>query len=246
MYPAAGEAARIGPFGTCSFCIEPAVLNGLAYHSQRKTLYGIDSGATTGNPINYLWKIDPETGQATPIGPTGFINYWGAWGLAYADKPGRLYAATGGPSVGPNYGLYTLDPKTAEATLVGDLGLDCVATRDLAYDATTNKLYLGTEGGSCTGEDRNGLNVVDMNSGRATFIGPYSQGELNFYNVYSLEYDPIGQRLLGINCCAADGSHQVIEIDVTTGAAVQLTKIERRGELFLGLVFVPDRATGKK
>lgn len=99
-------------------------------------------------------------------------------------------------------GLYSLDPETGAATLVGNTGADVVA--GLAYDPIPDLLYATTT--------RSGnLYSIDYTTGAAALIG-----ELGFGLMHGLAYDSSTETLLGTyGESAGDGLYS---IDVSTGA----------------------------
>src|SRR5262245_26406672 len=121
--PTTGIKTPVGKFGT--------IISGLAYDSDQDILYGTDGGFTTS--INNLFQIDRTTGVATPVAPTGISELWG---IAYDPLSRQLFATTSGV---PDQSLYTINPTTGQATLIGSLGLPTdhpgnLATRELAFD----------------------------------------------------------------------------------------------------------------
>jgi ELWxxDGT repeat protein len=83
------------------------------------TLYGI------GYTNHILYRIDTLTGSAAPIGDTGIVV---AMDLA-ANGAGTLYATTGNK-------LWTVDPATGAATLVGSItGVQTGEVMGIAFDA---------------------------------------------------------------------------------------------------------------
>jgi hypothetical protein len=112
-----------------------ATLYGVSFHTGTGTLYTIDPGngsltAVGTSPVNYddfgsttsglyavglnedLYSINPISGAATLIGPTGLS--FGTW-RSLSTNSSTLYF-----SDGPN--LYTLNTTTGAATLVGNMG----------------------------------------------------------------------------------------------------------------------------
>jgi hypothetical protein len=113
-------------------------------------LYVVSSGATQD-----LYSINPTTGAATLIGPTG-LGY-GSW-RSLSTNSAALYFADG-----PD--LYTLNVHTGAATLVGAFG---------------NSAEMGamlTEAGTLWGGDdtRNTVDMIDPTTGAAT-LGPTPSG----------------------------------------------------------------------
>ena len=72
------------------------------------TIYTINE-----SPSAQLWKLNPTTGAATPVGPTGLSIHEGD--MTIHPRTGPLYVAIGSPER-----LYTVDKRTGAATLVGN------------------------------------------------------------------------------------------------------------------------------
>jgi len=214
-------ATKIGDFGF--------VINGLAYDSDNNILYGVDGGF--GVSINHLFRINIETGLATPIGPLGSINFWG---LAYDPTRHQLFATDA-------TSLYTVDSNTGHATLVGPLSPPTAAPQELTFDPFTNTLFLGTEG-VVNNIDVNGLNIVDRDTAALTFLGTYkADGPPNlFNNVRAIEFDPVQRMLIGI-----DFGGPLLIIDSSTGAATALREIVTPNNGFFGMAFVTQSARGE-
>ena len=120
-----------------------------------------------------------------------------------------IYAATGGSSAGS---LYTLDPTTGAATLVGalvDSAGAAYALTALDYDPISNTLYGGTSNTSPTA--RSNLVTVNPLTGLVTVIGAYgipsTMADFDF---------SAGGILYGWESA---GSHQLFTINAVTGAA---------------------------
>ena len=110
-------------------------LIGLSYDPISDMLFGSSAN-------NYLYKIDPETGNQEQIGPFGgSVGYM--VGLAF-DSEGVLY---GWDLVCDN--LWTIDTETGEATQIGSLGInlnydcdgDICKKDDILYIVHNNYLY---------------------------------------------------------------------------------------------------------
>ena len=120
--PLTGTSVTIGPITTLPGTVS---LSDLAV-SASGTLYGIDFGSD-------LYRIDPATGDATDIGPTGYaVN-----GLVVSPT-GTIYASG-------NDCLITIDPTTGAGTLVGSP--QYTSSGDLAFDASGD-LYMTAIGTS--------------------------------------------------------------------------------------------------
>ena len=116
------------------------------FGSTTSGLYAVSFGATQD-----LYSIDPVTGVATLIGPTG-LGY-GAW-RGLSTNSSTLYFADGAD-------LYTLSTSTGAATLVG------------AFGSSAEMGVLLTEGGNLYGGDdtNNTVDTIDIGTGAAT-VGP--------------------------------------------------------------------------
>ncbi|MEL6906087.1 MAG: hypothetical protein AAFP22_11810, partial [Planctomycetota bacterium] len=121
----------------------------LAHSGATGFLYGfaIDQGQTL------FARIDPATGQGTQIGGASGVEIQalacGPTGMAWAVDSTALR-------------LHTVDVSTGARTEVGPLGIAGVPT-GLTFDAATDALILGTEGGD--------LYRVDRSTGSAARIG---------------------------------------------------------------------------
>ena len=91
---------------------------------------------------NTLLRIDPTTAAVTVVGPTG-ISAGDFGDLSYNPADGKLYWVAGRD----NDNLYTIDPATGLATLVGFHGIDDLFA--LAWDTKNNVLYAEAAIASC-------------------------------------------------------------------------------------------------
>ena len=71
--------------------------------------------------MDFLWKYDPKKKSWAMIGDTG--RKWDRAGLAYHPGLHMLYASGYDPTKNVQ-DLYSIDPDTGEATLIGDSGID--------------------------------------------------------------------------------------------------------------------------
>ena len=94
-------------------------------------LLGLDQGG------DRLYSIDATTGAVTSIGSTGIspsLNYF-LGGLAF-DQNGNLYAALSN-SVADVNNLYSINPTTGAATLIGPIGSGLTVSGIAFYPAST-------------------------------------------------------------------------------------------------------------
>jgi len=127
------------------------------FGSTTSGLYAVSFGATQD-----LYSINPSTGSATLIGPTG-LGY-GSW-RGLSTNSGTLYFADGA-------NLYTLNTTTGAATLVG------------AFGGSSEMGVLLTEGGILYGGDdiNNTVDTINISTGAAT-VGPSSGLSGSFYGL---------------------------------------------------------------
>ncbi len=132
-----------------------------------------------------LYTFDSNAGYAVQtVGEYG-IGAERIGGLTF-DAGGTLYGMT----IGSNASLYTLDPATGTATLVGPLTIP-VSEGGLAIDPTDGKCY-------CAYGPNNTLLSVDLSTGEAAIIGPIDDGSRSYNGI---AFDAGGQLY------AVDNSH---------------------------------------
>ncbi len=154
--PLSGGAELIGGFKVSGF------MAGLAYDAANDRLYGV----TTATDL--LYRIDRDTGTATPVGPLGVSLMHG---LAFDPVNGMLYG-THGPAgeSGLLNRLYRIDPLTGEAAVVGEIGFfddSGGQVFGLAFQPGTNTLFGVLAGGGAKG----GLITIDTVTGAGALVG---------------------------------------------------------------------------
>lgn len=112
--PDTGAATLIGN-------LQVDAMYALAYNPADKYLYGANGEVGQGS---YLWKINPGTGAATAVGT---LDATGNFDLAFRPGDNVLFMASSG-----SFSLYTVDPLTATATVVGAYG-DALNVAGLAF-----------------------------------------------------------------------------------------------------------------
>jgi PEP-CTERM motif-containing protein len=121
-----------------------------------------------------------------------------------------LYAASGSNGVGGS--LYTVNPATGAATVVGPL-VDSVGNpygmSGMVWDASTSTLYGSTNFGSPTGAGS--LVTIDRNTGLVTVIGAIPAGAMA-----DITIQPGTGTLFGWQSA---GTHSLFTIDKATGAS---------------------------
>jgi hypothetical protein len=164
------------------------------------------SGRLYGVSDMFLYSLDPLTGAATAVGP--IAGFPAALGFG---PDGTLYVAAQHNSVGAN-GVFIVDPKTGDETIVTDFPFGYGASGDLAVEGRT--LYATVAGGT---EDV--LATIDLDTLEGNVEGP-----IGFGCVFGLVLQAGG--LFGFTC-----KGQVIQIDPSSGAA---TVVSMPGESFTG------------
>lgn len=114
-------------------------------------------GTDWSNSSSGLYSIDPATGTATLIGPTGQVRMIGL----VVDTDSTIYAI----SEESNSKLWTLDGSTGVATLVGALGFN-LQEGDMTIDPLTGVMYVANGLGD-------NLYTVSKTTGAATLVGSF-------------------------------------------------------------------------
>jgi uncharacterized repeat protein (TIGR01451 family) len=141
---------------------------------------------------------------------------------------GDLYAVTGagggaGCTGGTLSSLYTLDPATGAATLVGPIEVDSVQMRHvtgLAVHPSTGVLYAvaGDQTLDCSGFGDATLMTVDPATGAATVVGNLGTG-----NIPDMSFDPFGTLYAW-----SENGDDLYTVSLADGSATQV------GECFCG------------
>jgi hypothetical protein len=158
--PSTGATSTVGHTGI-NFSVYTTLGNG--------KMYGLDYA---GN----LYSIDLTTGAATMIGPSGLPPLGGGFANSLAASSSALYYTVDqtSPALGP--ALYTIDPVTAQATLVGP------TQADMAGSAFVNGTLYGFTYPYINGADTASIFSIDTSTGAATFeafTSPSVRGSIN-------------------------------------------------------------------
>ena len=167
------------------------------------------------NRDDYLYSIDLATGEATPIGPTGFED---VESLAFDRNCETLFAVDDVTDR-----LLTCDITTGDCTQVGNLGVDIIDT-GLAF-ADDLSLFMSTD----APKNPTRFFKVSRFTGVATPVG--NQGQ----EVTGLAAGPAGIFGLG-----GDGRDNLVRIDPETGAATPVGNLGTVSPRDGGLDFTAD------
>jgi len=148
---------------------------------------GVDAGV--------LIQINPATGQGTLIGVLGSFNNPNECGrfpdLAYDNATDTLYA-TGSNCDNLSRAIFTIDPDTAEATLIGETG----------FGGGGLGLAMRSDGtlfhSRLSGDDLS-FYTINLNTGAGTLIGTIDANipPVPRLNVNSMDFHPITGQLFG-------------------------------------------------
>ena len=156
-----------------------------------------------------LYTLDPETGEATLVGP--FDTPGAETIIAIAvDTDGNIYGHGIDLSDAPDK-LFNINPETGAANLIGSTGVDALFAQGMDFDPDTGQLYMAWYQGGGVG----GLRTVDTETGASELVGPFQGDELGFMAVPSAGFIFIENDLLA-GTLAPGGS---ITLDVTVDAS---------------------------
>lgn len=184
------KQTSIGLWTGCALALAASVCH--AGGAGGNDLLGIESG--TGK----LYRISTVNAGVTLIGPTGLAN---PAALEYGPN-GFLYAFTSGD----NANLYTLDPGTAAATLIGPLALPFVFEGGLAF--SPNGTAYATNG---DGAGNPQLLTINLNTGAASVVGTISGAP---HDINGLAWRSDG-KLIGLDRV----TNSLLEINPATAAS---------------------------
>ncbi len=165
-------------------------------------LYMVDGSDTS----SILYLIDQTTWEGTAIGGTGYPMH----AMTCDPTTDILYCAGGSPYESAN--LYTVDPSTGTATLVGSFSTGLNGVFDIAVDSTGQMYAVDVYTDS--------LYTVDKATGAATLVGPTGQNmnfeqdmcwDANLQTLYAVAYI-FGQNSVFCSVNTATGSVTVLGI----------------------------------
>ncbi|UCF49607.1 MAG: PQQ-like beta-propeller repeat protein, partial [Thermoplasmatales archaeon] len=146
-----GVLYGIDPYNDCEMWViggGGTGMNALAYDPITHKMYGSSDN-------NFLYEIDPVTGEQELIGPFGSgVMYM--IGMAF-DADGTLY----GWDLSDRF--WTIDTETGEATEIGPIGININYACDGEFHKESNILYIPT---------LDGLYAIDMDTGENYIVCP--------------------------------------------------------------------------
>jgi PEP-CTERM motif len=197
-----------------------------------------------------LDSVNPNSGAISVIGPTGFADCSSPSSptcgpnsqLSFGSAGGTLYAADFANN------LYTVDPATGNATLVGATGIPGIPFIPVStnpdgsfnfYDENLfdvgGSLYANFDAGSFNPNTFEFTTVIsaalygiDVNTGQATEIAPTDFGLVTVLNVNGTVY--------GFNGV----TNQIVTLDVTNGITSAVSSIDPSAGLIGGAAPVPE------
>lgn len=211
---------------------------GLAYDTSNHKLYALGQ---TYFGVSMLYTVNPATGFATAVGPSGATINFGTSGLAIDQASHKFYAVGDMDGLGQHRGLFDVNPATGAATLIGptvkagaylyDLGLDPVSGV-LYANGTYEFLGLGSE-----------LLTLNKGTGAETLIGNHgiTLGRQMFYG--GMAFHPVTNVCYGIGSISASTSG-LYTVNTSSGAATLVGPFVTNGTTDGALAFIPDNITG--
>jgi hypothetical protein len=166
----------------------PYNLNDAGFGSTTAGLFLIQAGAPTN-----LYSINPTTGAATLVGPTGITVGGGNGALSVSNDSGTLYWAVQSSSVAFQWSLYSLSTSTGAATLLGTTIGSFNAGGPNLGDEQVNALLF--EGGTLWAEFGNNvgpsIGTINTTNAAATVLEAESQTGGGQQNFLGLAPDPL-------------------------------------------------------
>jgi len=139
--------------------------SGLAVDPTDGTLYA-SSTLMSGGLSSTLYRLDPATATATPIGP---VTGGGRIIEIAVDAAGTLYGVDIAADV-----LVSLDKASGAANPIGSLGFDAEFAEGLDFDPSTNVLYFAAVDNQSVFSQPGEMYTIDTATGHATLVGGIS------------------------------------------------------------------------
>ena len=174
----------------------PVTLTGLAFNSSG-TLFAVDSLATT------LYTVNQTNGALTAVGGLGPAVVAGSAGVGLAFSPsGTLFLQDQDPNNNSN--LFTVDPATGLATLVGPVGV--MSSGSIAFVGNT---LFESNNASGTGDV---INVLNQATGAGTPL-PFATAAIDIFGLAN-----VNGTLFGF-----DANNEIMTINTTLGTSTFVT-----------------------
>lgn len=173
---------------------------------------------------NTLYQVSPTNGAVTAVG-SGSVQYYGL-----GSTTSGLYALGAYTSAnnGPLFNLYSVDPSSGAATLVGPVG-SVGPSSAWSLSTGSSTLYL---------TDNSNLYSLDTNTGAATRIS--SPGVTNLTSA-ALVYEN-GTLYAGVDSCNPPCNESVWTLNAASGAATYVADASNTG-LFRGFAPIVPPST---
>lgn len=150
-------------------------LSGLTYDPVSEILYA--------NDVEYLYTINVNTGEKITVGALGAPHGWGGMFGLSCDHEGNLYGLN---TFDDN--LYSIDPSTGAATIIGALGSNVEYMTSLTYDQDSHIMYAS---GYDAGADVYGIFNVNLSTGSISLYQEFVNGLYFRVNSLAIPYDEI-------------------------------------------------------
>jgi len=197
-----------------------------------------------------LASINPRTGALSVVGPTGFSDCSTPSTPSCGPNSQLSFGAAGGTLYTTDFAnnLYTINPQTGKATLIGATGIPAVPFIPAAtnpdgsfnfYDENLfgldGKLYANFDAGTFNPATSEGTTVIsaalyqiNANTGQASRIASTEFGLITVANVNGTIY--------GFN----GNTNQIVTLDVTNGATSFVSDIDESAGLIGGAAAIPE------
>ena len=177
------------------------------------TLYALDSGTLSWGTVNLATGVFTSIGPSTPSGAGHTL--WS--GLAIHPVTGAVYASAIAGTVNVPYGLYSINPATGTATLIGQdaasqgmiaLAINC-SGQLYGHDIVSDSIY-----------------SINPSNGAVTLIGPTG---VNSNFAQAMDFDNTTNQLYAWTY-QGGGANRYGTINLATGALTTLSSSNPTGE----------------
>lgn len=153
--------------------ISEYTLSGLTYDPVSEILFA--------NDVEYLYTINVNTGEKNTVGALGAPHGWGGMFGLSCDHEGNLYGLN---TLDDN--LYSIDPSTGAATIIGTLGTNVEYMTSLTYDQDSHIMYAS---GYNQGADVYGIFKVNISTGLMSMYQEFLDPLYFRINSLTIPYD---------------------------------------------------------